>query len=140
MSFHFLLHSFSESSIYHISYMWYVFIGSSITIIVALVVSFLTGANKPENMNPKLFAPFVQKLILAKIERMKAKPTELGMMLNNESVKCISIISINPNDLREDCVNKKFEKYFKFIFIDFIGKTTSGQNMVHNYKDTLRTS
>lgn len=55
-----------EFEIYHISYLWYTFVGAAITIIIAVIVSFLFGANKPKDMNPKLLAPFVRRMIWGK--------------------------------------------------------------------------
>lgn len=49
--------------IYHISYLWYTLVGSSICIIVSLIASYIIGPNKPSEVNPKLLAPFVRKLI-----------------------------------------------------------------------------
>jgi hypothetical protein len=49
--------------IYHISYLWYTLVGSSICIIVSLIASYIMGPNKPSEMNPNLLAPFVRKLI-----------------------------------------------------------------------------
>jgi solute carrier family 5 (sodium-coupled monocarboxylate transporter), member 8/12 len=53
--------------IYHISYIWYTLVGSSICIIVSLVASFLMGPNNPSDLNPQLLAPFVRKLINKKM-------------------------------------------------------------------------
>lgn len=52
--------------IYHISYLWYTFLGSSICIIVSLITSYIIGPNKPSELNPNLLAPFVRKLIRTK--------------------------------------------------------------------------
>lgn len=49
--------------IYHISYLWYTLVGSSICIIVSLIASYVTGPNRPSELNPNLLAPFVRKLI-----------------------------------------------------------------------------
>jgi sodium-coupled monocarboxylate transporter 8/12 len=49
--------------IYHISYLWYTLVGSSMCIIVSLITSYITGPNDPAALNPKLLAPFVRKLI-----------------------------------------------------------------------------
>lgn len=49
--------------IYHISYLWYTLVGSSICIIVSLIASYVIGPNKPCELNPNLLAPFVRKLI-----------------------------------------------------------------------------
>lgn len=52
-----------DFEIYHISYLWYTLVGAAVTIVVALIVSFISGANKPKDMNPKLLAPFVRRMI-----------------------------------------------------------------------------
>lgn len=49
--------------IHHISYLWYTLVGSSICIIVSLIISYIIGPNDPTELNPKLLAPFVRKLI-----------------------------------------------------------------------------
>lgn len=49
--------------IYHISYLWYTLLGSSICIVVSLIASYVIGPNKPSEINPNLLAPFVRKLI-----------------------------------------------------------------------------
>ena len=49
--------------IYHISYLWYTLIGSLICIIVSLITSFIIGPNAPKELDEKLLAPFVRKLI-----------------------------------------------------------------------------
>lgn len=49
--------------IHHISYLWYTLVGSSICIIVSLIISYIIGPNDPAELNPKLLAPFVRKLI-----------------------------------------------------------------------------
>jgi hypothetical protein len=87
--------------------MWYTCVGASITIIVALIVSLLTGPNKIEDLNPKLFAPFIQRLFFTNVKKAKTLPTELTLK-SNDSVTCISII--NVSDLRDDSVNKVIEK------------------------------
>ncbi|XP_055539155.1 sodium-coupled monocarboxylate transporter 1 isoform X1 [Wyeomyia smithii] len=52
-----------EFALYHISYLWYTAMGALITIIIAVIVSFLVGANKPDEMNPKLFSPFIERIL-----------------------------------------------------------------------------
>lgn len=68
-----------EFEIYHISYLWYTFIGAMVTIIVSLIASFLMGANDPQNMDPKLFAPFVRRILeRKKLRLMDVKLNNLG--------------------------------------------------------------
>lgn len=52
-----------EFALYHISYLWYTLMGALITIVIALIVSFLVGPNNPDEMNPKLFSPFVARIL-----------------------------------------------------------------------------
>ena len=61
--------------IYHISYLWYTFLGAFITIAIAMLVSFIVGPNNPDEMNPKLFSPFIERIL----ERRKAKKEEIGL-------------------------------------------------------------
>jgi Na+/proline symporter len=61
--------------IYHISYLWYTLLGALITIVIALIVSFMVGPNNPDEMNPKLFSPFIEQML----ERRKAKKEEVGL-------------------------------------------------------------
>lgn len=65
-----------EFAIYHISFMWYTLFGAVITIVVSLIASFIIGANDPKDIDPKLLAPFVRKLIGNDIQR--EKPPGIG--------------------------------------------------------------
>lgn len=62
--------------IYHISYLWYTLVGSSICIIVSLIASYITGPNKPCELNPNLLAPFVRKLIRPRSEEAASNKAE----------------------------------------------------------------
>ncbi|XP_035919646.1 sodium-coupled monocarboxylate transporter 1 [Anopheles stephensi] len=66
-----------EFALYHISYLWYTTMGALITIIIAVIVSFIVGANKPDEMNPNLFSPFIQRIL---IRRRIAARTQLEMV------------------------------------------------------------
>ncbi|XP_058129313.1 sodium-coupled monocarboxylate transporter 1-like [Anopheles ziemanni] len=66
-----------EFAIYHISYLWYTMIGALVTIIVAVIVSFIVGANNPDDMNPNLFSPFIQRILT---RRRIAARTDLQLM------------------------------------------------------------
>lgn len=59
--------------IYHISYIWYTLVGSSICIIVSLVASYISGPNDPSKLNPQLLAPFVRKLIKKREHSMSTR-------------------------------------------------------------------
>lgn len=65
-----------EFAIYHISFMWYTLFGAIITIAISLIASFLVGANNPRNIDPKLLAPFVRKLLGNDIQREEPLGTE----------------------------------------------------------------
>merc|ERR1739838_178402 len=48
------------SPMYAVSYMYYSAIGIIITVVVGYTTSLLTKPNNPSQMNPKLFAPFLE--------------------------------------------------------------------------------
>lgn len=52
-----------EFAIHEISYLWYTLVGTTITIVVAVIVSFIIGPNKPHELDPNLLAPFVRRMI-----------------------------------------------------------------------------
>lgn len=56
-------------AIHHISFMWYTLFGCTLTIVVSLIASFATGANNPRDIDPKLLAPFVRKLLGNDVKR-----------------------------------------------------------------------
>ncbi|CAH1183378.1 unnamed protein product [Phaedon cochleariae] len=59
-------HTDEKYMIYRLSYLWYCLIGTLVAMFVALIVSYFTGPMKPEDVDPKLLAPFVRKLIQSK--------------------------------------------------------------------------
>ncbi|XP_055606677.1 sodium-coupled monocarboxylate transporter 1-like [Uranotaenia lowii] len=63
-----------EFALYHISYLWYTLMGALITMVIAVIVSFIVGANDPYKMNPKLFSPCVERMLDRR--RDKKKPAE----------------------------------------------------------------
>lgn len=65
-----------EFAIYHISYIWYTLFGALITITVATIVSAISGFNDPVKMDPKLFAPFVRRLL--RLESRTKREDPLG--------------------------------------------------------------
>lgn len=66
----------SEFAIYHISYLWYTLLGAIITITVSLIVSTVSGFNDPREMDPKLFAPCIRKLLKLEMKREEPLGTE----------------------------------------------------------------
>lgn len=49
--------------IYRLSYLWYSLIGALLAMVVGLGVSFLTKPTDPRDLDGKLLAPFLRKLI-----------------------------------------------------------------------------
>lgn len=49
--------------LYKMSYIWYTSLGMIINIIVGLIISFLTGATKPSDINPGLICPIFDVII-----------------------------------------------------------------------------
>ncbi|KAK3762138.1 hypothetical protein RRG08_024948 [Elysia crispata] len=47
-----------ERHVYHLSYMWYSFIGTTLCVLVGLVVSYATGFRDPRQIDPRLIVPF----------------------------------------------------------------------------------
>jgi len=84
--------------IYHISYLWYTLLGTSITIVISLVVSYITGPNIPNELNPNLLAPFVRKLI-------KPRPSEAVANDTAANVIAISFQLKSDNDDDDDNIN-----------------------------------
>lgn len=62
----------AEFAIYHISYLWYTFLGALITIAVAVIVSAISGFNDPNEMDPRLFAPCIRRYL--KLNRKREEP------------------------------------------------------------------
>ncbi|KAJ9575559.1 hypothetical protein L9F63_007567, partial [Diploptera punctata] len=50
--------------LFRVSFMYYTMMGTFILIVVAVVVSLLTEANDPKNMNPDLYAPFLRNYVM----------------------------------------------------------------------------
>ncbi|GLH07141.1 Putative sodium-dependent multivitamin transporter, partial [Gryllus bimaculatus] len=45
--------------LYRISYLWYTLVGCLVSVLVGLIVSFATGANDPQKVDPRLLSPSV---------------------------------------------------------------------------------
>ncbi|CAH1183376.1 unnamed protein product [Phaedon cochleariae] len=58
-----ITHADEQFMIYRLSYLWYCLIGVLVSMVVGLSVSFLTKPTDPRDVDPKLLAPFVRKLI-----------------------------------------------------------------------------
>lgn len=65
-----------DFEIYHISYLWYTFFGALITIVVSTIVSFISGFNDPRQLDPKLLAPCIRRLLKLEMKREEPLGTE----------------------------------------------------------------
>lgn len=82
-----------EFAIYHISYLWYTLLGALITIAVSTIVAALSGFNDPRNMDPKLFAPCVRKLMNLELKREEPLGTEDDIRY----ASCLDLKAISAN-------------------------------------------
>lgn len=76
----------SEFQIYHISYIWYTFLGCAICIVVALITSYILGPNNPAELNQNLLAPFVRKLIKSSSTDVTKSSKYADNIKSNENV------------------------------------------------------
>lgn len=59
-----ILYFYSETfMLYRLSYLWYVLVGASVSMTVALLTSFIFQPLDPKDIDPELLAPFVKRLI-----------------------------------------------------------------------------
>lgn len=49
--------------LYRLSYLWYTLAGCLVSMLVGLLVSFVTKPEDPRDIDPALLAPFIRKLI-----------------------------------------------------------------------------
>lgn len=82
-----------EFAIYHISYLWYTLLGALITVTVSAIVSAIGGFNDPRQMDPKLFAPFVRRLL--KLEMKREEP--IGTEDDIRYASCLDLKAISSN-------------------------------------------
>lgn len=80
-----------EFAIHHISFMWYTLFGAIITIAVSLITSFLIGANNPREIDPRLLAPFLRRLLGNDFKREEP----LGTADDIRYASCIDLKSIS---------------------------------------------
>lgn len=59
--------------LYSVSYMWYSGIGVITTVVVGLIVSFITGPTDPKTLNPKLICPFFDVFFPCLPEKIRKK-------------------------------------------------------------------
>lgn len=69
-----------EKHFYQISYVYYTFFGSLIVVISSCLLSFIFGFQDPNEVDPKLMAPFMRKYFKSKV----AQPVELTFRFNDE--------------------------------------------------------
>lgn len=82
-----------DFAIYHISYLWYTFFGALITIVVSTMVSFVCGFNDPRQLDPKLLAPCIRRLL--KLEMKREEP--LGTEDDIRYASCVDLKAIASN-------------------------------------------
>ncbi|XP_054016500.1 sodium-coupled monocarboxylate transporter 2 [Hylaeus anthracinus] len=77
------------SSIYKISYLWYSAIGCILTVLVGVLISFVTSYQNPSDLDPDLLSPPIAALV-----RLKAKPlanvqgiANYGLELDDEKLQ-----------------------------------------------------
>lgn len=56
-----------EREFHHVSYLYYMPLGSIITCLSAFILSFIFGFEDPNNVDPRLLAPFMRKYFASKI-------------------------------------------------------------------------
>lgn len=68
--------------LYTISFLWYPVIGVLTSVIIGIIVSFITGPNNPRLMDPDLFSPVIRKYlhteedVIAKNKLVKSPKSE----------------------------------------------------------------
>lgn len=107
--------------LYRISFMWYSAIGYLVTVILGLIVSLLTGAENPENLNEDLLSPPIRE-ILQKLPRglKEALNIPLKLKQNNCSAVAKGVVNIAVDissekftqslHIEETVVEEKFKK------------------------------
>ena len=93
---------------YRVSYLWYTGIGMAITVILALLVSFITGRTKASTVNSDLMCPVFDRLFPCLPEALR-KPLRLGVVydkskyeLKDKDGNAIEPSSINEGFVAED--------------------------------------
>jgi solute carrier family 5 (sodium-coupled monocarboxylate transporter), member 8/12 len=56
----------TEKSIFHISYLYYTFLGSSIVVVVSTILSCIIGFQDTSEVDPRLLAPFLRNYVASK--------------------------------------------------------------------------
>ncbi|CAG9823599.1 unnamed protein product [Phaedon cochleariae] len=107
--------------LYRISYIWYSGIGFLVTVILGLIGSFVTGANKTSDVDDNLLSPPVKEFLLslsssAKTFRLKANGCvnvneNIAMdSANIDKVELVEVRGIKQNDLTDEEIIQKIRK------------------------------
>ncbi|GAB1602817.1 sodium-coupled monocarboxylate transporter 2-like [Argonauta hians] len=80
--------------LYSVSYLWYNVMAMTIVVLVGLAVSFATGANKPEEVNPKHICPIFDVLFPCLPEKIRKK---LRFGINHENKYADSVKTPSSN-------------------------------------------
>lgn len=95
--------------LYRISYLWYSLIGFVLTLLIGLLVSYLTGFEDPQNVDTDLLSPPVRDYL------NPTKPTKKPLTLHEKISNCskatlIGIVNIGLDIEDEKIMDKKLEK------------------------------
>lgn len=72
-------------SFYSLSYLWYSTFGTLITFVVGLLVSFITGPTKPEDVDPKYMIPIFDRLFWCCLPKKILRLFYCGVAYDSES-------------------------------------------------------
>ncbi|XP_037806366.1 sodium-coupled monocarboxylate transporter 1 [Lucilia sericata] len=70
--------------LYRISYMWYTCLGAVITIVIAIICTFIFGGNDPNKIDPCLLTPCIRKYFNYSGEDLKSKNIQNDIPLKNK--------------------------------------------------------
>lgn len=84
-----IMHTDESFMLYRLSYLWYTLIGCTVSMSVALLVSFVTKPNDPRDLDQQLLAPFVRRLI--PLRRYSNQPNNDGIIYAYEEPPNINL-------------------------------------------------
>lgn len=105
--YYYLLFLFSNDNVfflYRISFMWYSAIGYLVTVILGLLVSLLTGAQNPHNLNEDLLSPPIRE-ILHKLPRSVKEALNIPLKMKQNIGSAVANGVVN---VALDVSNEKF--------------------------------
>ena len=103
----------SLDEFYRISYLWYTGLGMMITIIIALIVSFITGHTKASEVNSDLMCPVFDRLFPCLPETIR-KPLRFGVVYEKSKYEAKDKNEIATNYVYDnDIADKKSDGSYK---------------------------